>query len=195
MSSAGAVDAAVITETRTTVAPAILPTRPADMAAGTGDWWVLHTRSRNEKRVADALRQRGVSCYLPLRKTKHAYAKSVARFEVPLFPCYVFLHGDPSACEAARRTNRVAHILPVQDQDQLTNELVQIDRALSSGSAISVFSHIQPGRRYRVAAGPLKDIEGVVIRQGRRFQVCLDVTMLGQSAAIEVDADLLLPMD
>jgi transcription antitermination factor NusG len=168
---------------------------PREMVRRPGQWWVLHTRSRQEKKVAETLARHDTPCYLPVRASRRRYAKSVANFEVPLFPCYVFMWGETPACDAALRTNRVAHVLPVTDQERLTHELVQIDTALTSASVVNVYPQIRVGQRYRVTRGPLKDIEGVAVRQGRHFEVCLDVTMLGQSAAVEVDAALLVRVD
>lgn len=169
--------------------------RPAVIARRPGQWWVLHTRSRHEKRVADELQRRDVSCYLPLRRTSHAYAKSRAEFDVPLFPCYLFVHGGETVRETALRTNRVAQVLPVRDQAQLTTELSQIDVAISGGRAVDLYPRIREGERCRVTDGPLRGIEGVVMRSSRRCQVCLAVTMLGQAAAVEVDAGLLTPVE
>ena len=69
-----------------------------------GRWWVLHTRSRNEKRVSSELERERVRHYLPLVSVKHTYAKHKATFQLPLFPGYVFLCGDAGDCDKARRT-------------------------------------------------------------------------------------------
>jgi transcriptional antiterminator RfaH len=160
-----------------------------------GRWWVLHTRLRNEKRVAHELAERRVRHYLPLVTVRHTYAKSRARFDVPLFPGYVFLCGDDRDCDAARRTNRVATILPVFDQAGLRKELMHIYCVVERGQAVELFPAIQPGQRCRITGGVLKDVEGVVVRHGARCRMYLSVSTLGQSAAVEVDAALLEVID
>jgi hypothetical protein len=47
------------------------------------------------------------------------------------------------------------------------------------------------GRYCRVTAGPLKGLEGTLIRHGRHCRFLVSVTILGQSAAVELDAGLL----
>lgn len=156
-----------------------------------GRWWVLHTRARNEKRVASALAERGIAHYLPLVSVHHTYAKRKATFQVPLFPGYVFLCGDHGECEHARRTNRIAKILPVEDQAGLRRELQHICCVVERGANVELFPALQAGQRCRITHGALKDVEGVVIRQGGRCRMYLSVSTLGQSAVVEVDAALL----
>ncbi len=160
-----------------------------------GRWWVIHTRSRNEKSVAAALDRDGIRHYLPLRSVRHTYAKAKVSFRVPLFPGYLFLCGGEEAREAAWRTNRVANVLEVVDQQQLRTELTQVYRVVESGESVALYPALRAGQRCRVAGGPLRGLEGIVIRQGRQWRMHLAVTMLGQSAVVEVDAAYLEAMD
>lgn len=153
-----------------------------------GEWSVLHTRSRNEKRVAMELTRRNVPHYLPLLRVRHRYTKSTAEFDVPLFPGYVFVCASPEVSEQAGRLRQVASVIPVPDQAQLATELSQVARALESPSEVEWLPRIEIGKRYRVMSGPLAGLEGVVVRHQGRCRVCVGVTMLGQSAVVEVDA-------
>ena len=176
--------------------PVPAPQRPGPewIRSAPGRWWVLHTRARNEKRVAAALADGGLCHYLPLVAVRRTYAKSSVVFDLPLFPGYVFLAGGYEACDRARRTNRVANILPVADQVQFCDELMQIYRVVESGDAVQLVTGIPPGTRCRVRTGPFQGLEGVVIRQGRQCRLHLSVTILGQSAAVELDAAIVEPI-
>ncbi len=165
------------------------------IVAAPDPWWVLHTRARNEKRVAAALTERGVLHYLPLVTVRRTYAKCTTASELPLFPGYVFLCGGREACLQAQKTNRVAQVLPVADQAQLRAELTQVYRVVASGKAVDLVLAIPLGTRCRIKAGPLHDLEGVVVQQGRQYRMHLSVTILGQSAVVEVDAALLEPLN
>jgi transcription antitermination factor NusG len=156
-----------------------------------GRWWVLHTRARNEKRVAAALDEAQVRYYLPLVNVQRTYTKSRFTFRIPLFPGYVFLCGDHEQCAQARRTNRIANVIYVEDQDRLRAELQHVDSVLESGQTVELYPALQIGQRCRVAAGALKGVEGVVIRRGGRCRMYLAVSTLGQSVVVEVDGALL----
>lgn len=162
---------------------------------GARRWWVISTRARQEKALGNDMARVGIRYYLPLVAVKHTYEKCQATFHKPLFPGYVFLFGSHGACDEARRTARVVSVLHVQDQTKLHIELTHIQRALRSGRSVELYPAIKIGRRYRVTAGPLKNTEGVVVQQGRHHKMYVSVTMLGQSAILEVDASLLESVD
>ena len=117
------------------------------------------------------LDERRVEYYPPLVRVQRCYAKSRFTFELPLFPGYVFLRGDHDVCETAWRTNRVANILTVDNQDQLRTELKHIYRVLTSGQAVELYPAMQEGQFCRIISGPLKGVEGVVIRRGQRYRM------------------------
>ena len=158
---------------------------------GPGRWWVLHTRARNEKHVASMLAEQHVRHYLPLVNVHHTYSKAKFTFHVPLFPGYVFLCGEHGDCDKARRTNRIAAILHVADQNRLRAELWHIYRVVEDGKAVELFPALQVGQRCRITHGALQGVEGIVVRYGGRCRMYLSVSMLGQSAMVEVDAALL----
>lgn len=181
-------DAACIITPRTTDSD---PPDRVSILRAPGRWWVLHTRAQNEKRVADELGRRGCFHYLPLVQVRHTYSRCrQAVFHKPLFPGYVFLCGEEQDREVAWRTNRVARILDVHDQEGLRKELQRICQLVESGENVELYRGLQPGRWCRVVAGPLRGVEGVVLRWCGRTRLYVGVTLIGQSATVEIDATL-----
>src|SRR5689334_13267869 len=99
-----------------------------------GRWYVAHTRSRNEKALADELSRLHIPNYLPLaqRITRSPTTRRISRSLVPVFPGYVFFHGTEEHRHSALRTNRIAHVLHVTDQAQIVRELAGIHELLST---------------------------------------------------------------
>jgi transcription antitermination factor NusG len=157
-------------------------------------WWVLHTRARHEKAVANALAELGIRHYLPLITHVRTYGKRRLTVDLPLFPGYLFVCGGATECEAARRTNRVAAVLRVADQAQFHQELEHIDRLVCSGEAIGLYPGLKEGQRCRITAGSLMGLEGVVLRRRSRSRMYIAASVLGQSAVIEIDSALLEPL-
>ena len=156
-----------------------------------GRWWVLHTKPRNEKAVAADLLDKGVSLFLPLVESRRTY-RGRARFaRIPLFPGYVFLCGGPEDRQAALRTNRIANVLEVADQQRLRADLRQIQRVVEGPEPVDLYPRLRRGRRCRVIAGPLAGLEGVVLRRRGPWRVYIGVEFLGQSAELEIDSALL----
>jgi transcriptional antiterminator RfaH len=163
----------------------------ASAAAGMR-WHVLHTRSRQEKALAQDMDARGIRHYLPLVPQVHYYGRRKIATRLPLFSGYVFLLGTPEQAYLADRTGRVARIMPVSDQNQLSRELRNIDLALRTRQTIELYPNLYAGQRVEVRAGPLKGVQGLIERVGGQSRLLLQVTMLGKSVSLEIDGSLLV---
>ena len=84
-------------------------------------WWVIYTKSRQEKSLARDLRGYRIPFYLPLVPRDHLIRGRRVHAHIPVFPGYVFLFGSPDERVDALTTNRISRILPVPMpmQDQL----------------------------------------------------------------------------
>ena len=153
-----------------------------------GRWWVLHTRARNEKVIAGCLDRMHIQYFLPLVPCQRMYGKRVRTVRIPIFPGYIFLCGTNEDRLAALRTNRVANVLEVPDQDQLRWDLRQICRVVESNEPCALYPGLQRGSRCRVISGSLAGLEGVVLRRRGLSRVYVAVEMIGQSAELEIDA-------
>lgn len=71
-----------------------------------GQWYVLHTKSRQEKALAQTLEASGVAYFLPLVTRTRFYGRRKATVVMPLFPSYVFLRGELEDAYFADRTKR-----------------------------------------------------------------------------------------
>ncbi len=156
-----------------------------------GTWWVARTKSRNEKALAWNLNKWGIPYFLPL--IEKTTSRSGRRFKslVPLFSGYLFFRGDDQQRHQAFTTNRIAQTIDVRDQEKLIRELSAIHVAISSGMDMDTHPHVKEGKLCRVTAGPLIGAQGVVVSRKNISRILLDVEMLGQSAAVEISADLL----
>jgi transcription antitermination factor NusG len=173
--------------------PAISPdtTSLVDIA---GPWWVAHTRSRHEKALAFDLLKCGVAFFLPMIEKTTVIRGRRFRGMHPLFPGYLFFAGDHEARYQALSTSHVAQVISVLDQARLVHELAQIERALTAQAGLDPFPYLKKGVRCRVVAGSLQGTEGVVVRRRGVTRLVLQVDMLGQAVAAEVDPSLVEPL-
>ena len=158
---------------------------------GQGRWYVAHTRSRNEKILAEEMGRMRIFSYLPLteRVTRSAVTRRVSKSVVPVFPGYVFFLANEEQRYLALRTNRIAQILNVPDQAQLVAELRQVHHLLAQTSAFSVTTRLEEGDWVRIIRGPIQGLEGVVTRGSDRWRLHLNVTTLGQSVHVEINSE------
>jgi transcription antitermination factor NusG len=156
-----------------------------------GQWWVVHTRSRNEKALAHDLISKEISYFLPMSWKVRRKSRRTIRSLLPLFNGYLFFCGQENDRVELLKTNRVANLIEVNDQQKLLNELIQIDQALRTGAPLTPHKYIKTGQRCRVIAGPLIGLEGIVVRTKNATRLVLQIDMLGQAASVEIDVDMM----
>jgi transcriptional antiterminator RfaH len=160
-----------------------------------GQWWVVHTRSRNEKALAHDLISKDISYFLPMSWKIRRKSRRTIRSFLPLFSGYLFFCGRENQRVELLKTNRVAHLIEVEDQEKLLDELVQVNQALQSGAPLTPHKYIKEGQRCRVIAGPLIGLEGIVVRSKNATRLVLQIDMLGQAASVEIDVDMMEVLD
>lgn len=171
---------------------AIAPGLPS---AECGDWFVLRTRSRQEKILANGLRARGIGCLLPLVRVRRLYCNQRFEVEVPLFPGYLFLRGSLDDAYWADLTKRVAQIIPVVDQARLDQELQSLARVLASEQTLDPYPYLVKGQAVEIRCGPLRGVRGVIEDRSRPHHLILQVSALGQAVSLEVDAAIVDVID
>ena len=157
-------------------------------------WLVFYTKARQEKALARELVGFKVPFFLPLTpKTNLIRGRKVRSF-VPIFGGYVFLFANEQERIKALTTNRVSNSLPVEAQGQLTQDLRNIQQLILADAPLTVESRIAAGQNVRIKSGPMAGIEGVVEKRRGQSVLYVAVTMLQQSATIEIDDYLLEPI-
>lgn len=156
-----------------------------------GQWFVLRTKSRQEKILANDLSARGIGHFLPTMIQTRLYAGRRARVEVPLFPGYLFLKGDVEQAYEADRTRRVAQIIRVTDQQRMNRELANIHLALGNNAALDPFPYLRAGVRVEVRDGPFRGLQGLVESRTSSDRLILQIDTLGQAVGLEIDGALL----
>jgi transcription antitermination factor NusG len=154
-------------------------------------WYAVQTRSNFEKLVSADLAAKGIDTYLPCWTEVHRWKDRQKRVEMPLFPGYVFARFSDSNANRieVNKTVGVARILgcgraiePVPD-----SELEGVRAVVSSSARYSVHPLLKEGSRVRIRHGPLRDLEGRLVRFKAGLRLVISVGLLAKSVAVEVD--------
>lgn len=170
--------------------PGLLDRQP-DADAGFR-WLALYTLSRREKDLMRKLEAAGIPFYGPLiRRRLRSPGGRTRSSHVPLFPGYVFLLADDDQRRAALATNAVARWIPVTDEAMLVRDLRAVKQLIEADRPLTPEARLEPGDPVRVRSGPLRGIEGAVIRRRGAERLLVAVRFLNQGASIELeDVDL-----
>jgi hypothetical protein len=150
-------------------------------------WWCLHAKPRQEKAAARHLRNRKIVHYLPqVIQQSRTPGGRLIRSVVPLFSGYLFLFGDDPQRVEALKSNNMANVLEVPDQESLDRDLRQIHQMLSSGLPVVPEVTHPVGTKIHILTGPLSGLVGTVVRRGKRDQFVAVVRFLGRGATVDL---------
>ncbi len=158
-------------------------------------WYALYTRHQHEKCVHQALTGKGFEAFLPLYTTAHQWKDRVKRVSLPLFPCYVFLRGPLDRWLPVLTTPGVHNVVGCGGQPAgiSSAEIEAIRTVVESPARVEPHPYLQCGDWVRVTAGPLRGLEGLLVRKKNWCKLLLSIEMLQRSVAVEVDAALVEP--
>ncbi len=155
-------------------------------------WHALYTRHQHEKAIAHALSNKGFEVFLPLYSATHRWKDRSKQLMLPLFPCYVFLHGG-----LERRldilTTPGLHMLVTSGGHPAVvpeEEIRAVRQLVEKSERVEPHPFLRSGDWVRVKSGPLTGVEGILVRKKNLFRLVVSVEILGKSAATEVDASL-----
>lgn len=161
-------------------------------------WFALAVHTRSESTAAAELRARVDEVFLPVRVERRPWSDRVKRFEVPLFPGYLFVRTPMSA---ARRVDllRCRHVvdlvgrLPGDDRVAAAipdHEVSALQVVVASEQALDPIERLVPGKHVLVASGPLRGAHGIVEQapDGHR-RLVVQVGLLGRGVRAVLQAD------
>jgi len=155
-------------------------------------WYALYTRHQHEKVVHQILTGKGFEAFLPLYTTAHQWKDRVKRVSLPLFPCYVFLQGPLAQWLPVLTTPGVHTVVGFGGEPASISgaEIEAIRRVIDNSVKVEPHPFLKCGDRVRVIGGPLRGLEGILLRKKNWCKLLLSVEMLQRSVAVEVDVGM-----
>lgn len=166
---------------------------PTSTVRAADRWVVAYCKPRQEKALAWDLMRLKIGYFLPMVLRESSSGGRRRRNLYPLFPSYVFFSGSEQERLRVLKTDRVVRMIDVADAEQLRlcDELSSLETAIeSSPESIELYPRIVPGALVRIATGPMKNMEGVVLQSHNKRKLWLGVSVLGVGATVEIHADL-----
>ena len=152
-------------------------------------WYATYTAPRHEKSVLQHLESRGVESYLPLYGSTRLWNGRRAFVQLPLFPGYLFIRIAPEHRAKVLEVPGVLNI--VSSQGRLTPLPVGEVEALRAALEIrksEPHPSLTRGKRVRIKVGPLRGLEGVIVKQTRKLRMVVSIDCIMQSFAVELEA-------
>lgn len=153
------------------------------------NWYVIYTKPKGEKKVAEQLTRFGINCYCPLIQKVQQWSDRKKKIEVPLFNHYVFVQlaeKDRSLVFAAPGVIRYLFWLG-KHAIVKEAEINTIKEWLSTGDAtdISVTSY-QVGENIQLDSGPFST-QNALIKEITNTHYVLILESLGCTLKMKIN--------
>lgn len=154
-------------------------------------WLVFYTKSRQEKKVKQLLERAGHEVFFPTQKVLRQWSDRKKKVEMPLFNSYLFVYETEDKIPQLLQTPGMAWNIRYNGKPAilLQREYELINRFLNSGLFIEVTEQqvFQAGDHVQVMDGPLKGIEGYLIKQTKGDRFVLSLESFSSSMLVELD--------
>jgi len=159
-------------------------------------WYALSVKHQHEQAVRAALAFQGFEALAPVYKAQRQWSDRVKEIELPWFSGYVFCQFAVEQKAQVLNTPSVSRVVgfggqPAAIADQ---EISAIRAVTSAGMRVRPWPYLKPGDRVRVERGPLRGMEGRVLREAGECQLVIGVELLRRSVAVSVDPQVLAPV-
>jgi transcriptional antiterminator RfaH len=160
------------------------------------NWYVVHTKPRQEQRALQNLMWQGFECYLPtlaVEKIKQGVLSIVVE---PMFARYLFIQLDDSGSGRSwspiRSTKGVSRLVTFGGEAaKVADDLIVALRARAALEAAQPRRLFTQGMRVRMTEGPFADVEGIYqIADGERRAMVL-IELLNKPVRLSVPAEQL----
>jgi transcription antitermination factor NusG len=154
-------------------------------------WFAVHTRSRHEKVVAQEVRERGVTTFLPLVREVRRWSDRQKVVESPLFSCYVFVKLVPRNEERSRvlHVNGVLRFvgthgvgIPIPDE-----QIQAIQTVLEESLPFVAHPFLKIGQRVRIRSGAMSGVEGILVSRSGERALVISLDAIQRSLSVRVE--------
>ena len=155
----------------------------------------MFVKPRTEKKVAEYCKLYAIDFYLPMRENTRVVQRRKISVIVPLFSGYVFVRLLPAQKLQLQQTNLLVRILEPSNPRKMLRDLVMVRRALRVDPSLAPAKSLTKGRLVRIISGPFAGIEGRVARLTAKMKIVLNIDMIGQATAVEIESSIVEVLD
>jgi transcription antitermination factor NusG len=158
-------------------------------------WIAVYTKSRHEKVVIQELENKNIEAYCPIFKERRQWSDRKRWVEFPLFRSYVFAKIELKNSLYVLQAMGVHHIIKFQGNISIIpDEIIQnIKSMIDGGFTVEQVEYFVKGDEVIVVDGPLKGMDGIVVKIKNENKLVLKVAAIQQAIAVQIHPGYLKP--
>ena len=154
------------------------------------EWWLVHTKPRQEEKALANLRAQGFECYLPLLPVEVLQRGSLKVKDQPLFPRYLFAR--PSINGACENWGVIRSTLGVNRLVSFGTQPAKVSEALVCAIQESTAQRIEPQAKFNqgdvlhITQGPFAGIEAIYDMAEGEGRVIVLINLISKQARLPI---------
>ncbi|WP_293311996.1 UpxY family transcription antiterminator [Pedobacter sp. UBA5917] len=166
------------------------------MIGNTYMWYPVYTRSRAEKKAYQELCRKGITSYLPLKKTVKQWSDRKKIVEEALIKSYLFVYISAKEYAEVLMTNGIGRFLYFSGEiaaipEQQINDLKLL---LATDTELELYDYdIQPGEKVLIKAGPFKGMIAEMASIHNKQRIILRLQNMGYAININTSMAFIEP--
>lgn len=168
----------------------------SDAYINTRNWYVIHTKPRNEQKVTDFVKKKNIEVYLPLVQTIRQWSDRKKKLMIPLFPNYVFINATETERKIAIQDNNGAlKYIFYQKRPAVISpkEIDNIKISLKAPERVKIEDYkkfqYEKGDYVKVTDGMFCGLTGYVTQIRGNFKIIIDIVEISTALSLELRAD------
>lgn len=154
------------------------------------NWYLVHTKMRQEQVALDHLQRQGFECFLPLIRVEKLRRGVLQVVQEPLFPRYLFIRlgtdAQSQSWSPIRSTVGVSRLVSFgHTPAKIADALVVNIRAQSASAEVRV-RHFVAGEPVRVTQGPFAGVDAVFHMADGEGRVLVLLNILSKEVKMRV---------
>jgi len=159
------------------------------------NWYLIHTKIRQESVALENLERQGFECFLPLIRVEKLRRGNLQVVQEALFPRYLFIRlgtgMESQSWTPIRSTTGVSRLvtfghIPAKIDDDLVADM----RAHTESSDV-VLRHFEPGEQVVVTQGPFVGVEAIYQMVNAEGRVMLLLNILSKQVKMVVEPSMI----
>lgn len=160
------------------------------------DWYLIHTKPRQERRALLNLEQQGYQCYLPTLRAERLRQGMLEVADEALFPRYLFIQlgqGDSAKSWAPiRSTVGVSRLVSFgKEPAKVSESLIKLLQTQENSVRIEPKRLYKAGERVRLTEGAFAGLEGIYQMADGEHRAMVLIELLSKSVTLRATTNSL----
>ena len=159
------------------------------------NWFLIHTKPRQEEKAFENLKNQGFDCFYPKILQEHNLKTQLSLKLAPLFPSYLFIQLDTTlrgqSWQPIKSTIGVNRLVTFGAQmPKISEDLIYTLKNYSQHEN-QAKDYFTQGEKVLVTSGPFKGIEAVFQMKDGQDRVFVLIDILSKSSRLRIEPSLL----